>query len=223
MSAGGKGRAPRSKGIPSPVGDSPSRRQRTLLTALLLSTPGPLVTGLAAIRSLSATQIADFIRRTVELAALFVAWYVFRKLHGSAPAAQSRERLERMANRSVAVAMVCSGIAMLAVGVQRLMDREAAGDVTLGLVIALLGLAFNTAFWQRYRSFNRRRFDPVIAGQQRLYRAKSLVDLGVVAALAAVTLAPAHPATPYLDALGSLAVAGYLLRQGLGTARPLQS
>jgi hypothetical protein len=51
----------------------------------------------------------------------------------------------------------------------------------------------------------------VIAGQQQLYRAKASVDLCVVAALATVAIAPCHPATRYVDLLGSL----YLVWSGV--------
>ena len=57
-----------------------SSREKTLLTALLLSAPGPLFTGYAVLSSHSTTQLADFIRRGVELAALFISWWVFRQL-----------------------------------------------------------------------------------------------------------------------------------------------
>jgi len=39
--------------------------------------------------------------------------------------------------------------------------------------------------------------------------------LSVFAALAAVAIAPAHPATRYVDILGSISIAGYLLWSGL--------
>lgn len=197
-----------------------AKSERTLLTALLLSAPGPIVTGLAAVSSYSATQIADFIRRTAELAALFVSWWVFRKLQrGAAPTELHRVRLERMASRTVAGAMACSGVAMLGIGIHRAMVYEGSGRVTMGLIIAVLGLLTNTWFWWRYRSFTRERFDVVIAGQQKLYRAKAYVDLGVVAALTAVAIAPTHPATRYVDALGSIIVGGYLLYNGFDMAR----
>ena len=44
------------------------------------------------------------------------------------------------------------------------------------------------------------------------------MDLCVVTALAAVAIAPAHPATRYVDILGSVTVAGYLLWSGLRMA-----
>ncbi len=114
---------------------------------------------------------------------------------------------------------MCSGIAMLVVGVFRLLRYEASGNVTMGLVIAVLGLLTNTWFWWRYRSLTRERFDPVIAGQQSLYRAKACVDLCVVTALTAVAVAPSHPATQYIDALGCITVACYLLYNGVDMMR----
>ncbi|KAF0194193.1 MAG: hypothetical protein FD169_1988 [Bacillota bacterium] len=46
-------------------------RERTLLIALLLGMWAPLATGYAVLLSHSTTQVADFIRRTVDLVALF--------------------------------------------------------------------------------------------------------------------------------------------------------
>jgi len=197
-----------------------SRRERTMLVALLLSAPGPIVTGIPAFTSLSATQIADFLRRTAELVALLVGWWVYRQLRRRMGLDDpGRARLEARANGTVAGAMLCSGVAMLAVGVARLFVYEASGSVLIGLIIAVLGLLTNSWFWLRYRRMNQERFEPVVAGQQSLYRAKAAVDLCVVTALTAVTVAPGHPATRYIDAGGAMIVAGYLFINGWGLIR----
>ncbi len=191
-------------------------REKTLLIALVFSAPGPLVTALAALSSHSSTQLADFIRRTVELVALFVSWWVFRQLQrNTALAEEDRSRLERMAGLSVAGTMICSGVVMVVVALSRLSAFEPGGQVTSGLIIAILGLIFNGWFWRRYTILTREQYSSVIAAQQKLYRAKTSVDLCVAAALAAVALAPAHPATRYVDILGSVTVASYLLWSGL--------
>ncbi len=192
-----------------------SKREKTMLMSLLLSAPGPIVTGVPALASHSATQIADFLRRTAELVALFVSWWIFRKLQRDAVSDDTyRARMERTANLTVAGAMICSGIAMLVVGVARLFVYEASGNVIMGLIIAVLGVLTNSWFWWRYRSMTREKFDPVIAGQQKLYRAKFCVDLCVVIALTSVAVAPYHPVTKYIDALGCIIVACYLLYNG---------
>lgn len=197
-----------------------TRRAKTLGTSLLLSAPGPLVTGMALLASQSTTQLADFLRRSMELAAIFMAWWVFRRLRRS-PALDGAQqaRLERAAALSTAGALACSGAALLALTLSRLAAFEPGGSVTLGLVIAVLGVLTNGWFWRRYRALTREQYSPVIAAQQQLYRAKTTVDLCVVAALAAVAIAPAHPATRYVDLLGSIIVAVYLLWSGLRMAQ----
>ncbi len=195
-------------------------RGKTLLIALLLSAPGPLVTGMAVLSSHSTTQLADFIRRTAELIALFVSWWVFRRLHRSAGISEiNQAQLERAAGLSVAGAMVCSGIAMLVVAVSRFSAYEPGGNVYFGLTIAILGLLTNAFFWYRYTVLTREQYNSVIASQRDLYRAKAFVDFCVVAALATVAIAPGHPVTQYVDVLGSVMVAGYLLWSGLRMAQ----
>ena len=190
-------------------------REKTLLTALLLSAPGPLVTGLATLSSHSSTQLADFIRRDMELVALFLSWWVFRQLQRNEALNEAdQSRLERTAGLSVAGTMLCSGIIMAIVALSRMSTYEPGGKVISGLIIAVLGLITNSWFWRRYTVLTREQYSSVIAAQQSLYRAKASVDLCVVTALTAVAVAPAHPATRYVDIFGSVIVAGYLLWNG---------
>ena len=201
-----------------------AKSERTLLTALLFSLPGPFITIIAAISSRSATQIADFLRRSAELVASFVSWLVFHKLQRRPTSEDDyRIRLERIANMTVAWAMLCSGAALLVVGVMRLLSNSASGKSVMGLVIALLGLTVNTLFWLRYKRLTKEQYSSVLAAQQRLYRAKAVVDFCVTAALAAVVIAPTHPATKYIDALGSVTVAVYLLMNGISIMGNIKS
>ncbi|MEA1884927.1 MAG: cation transporter [Thermotogota bacterium] len=193
-----------------------AKREKTMLVAFLLSSPGPLLTGIAALSSQSATQIADFLRRSSELVALFVAWWVFRKMQRDTSSDKIfQNRMSRIANLTVSIAMICSGVAMFIVGVVRLFVFNIGGKVILGLVIAILGLITNSWFWWRYWSMNREIPDSVIEGQGNLYRAKACVDLAVVSALATVLVAPNHPATQYVDAVGCMIVAFYLFYSGV--------
>lgn len=195
-------------------------REKTLLTALLLSAPGPLVTGIAVMTSHSTTQLADFIRRGVELVAIFISWWVFHKLSRNAPSDGVRQvQMERTAGLSTAGAMVCSGVVLFTVALSRMSVFKPGGSVTMGLIIAVLGLVTNAWFWQRYTVLTREQYSAVIAAQRDLYRAKASVDLCVVAALTAVAIAPAHPVTRYVDLLGSMMVAVYLLWSGLRMAQ----
>lgn len=199
--------------------DETSKGQKTLLTAMLLSLPGPIVTAVSAATSLSTTQIADFLRRSTELVAVIVSWWVYRRLHRNKErSGVEQARLEYLAGLSVGVAMGCSGGVMFIVAALRL-SAHSTGDVTMGLVIAVLGLITNTWFYFRYRALALERFDAILIAQQRLYAAKSGVDFCVIAALAAVAIAPSHPVTRYVDTLGSVIITCYLLWTGFRTIR----
>jgi len=205
------------------ISKAAAKREKTMLVAFLLSSPGPLLTGIAALSSQSATQIADFLRRSSELVALFVAWWVFRKMQRDTTTDQVfQKKMSRIANLTVSIAMICSGIAMFIVGVIRLFVFNVGGKVILGLMIAVLGLITNSWFWWRYWSMNQEIPDSVIEGQRNLYRAKACVDIAVVSALAAVLFAPEHPATQYVDAVGCMIVAFYLFYSGAKMMKLIQ-
>lgn len=187
--------------------------ERTLLASVLMSSPGPIVVGVGLLLGRSSTQLSDFIRRTAELIAIIVSWLVFRITHkDGADDAISRAKLERIANLCVGAAMCLSGAAMLLVAL--LSDGGAQGNVIPGLVIAVLGVVTNTWFWLRYRKLNSASPNAILAVQSRLYRAKSLVDICVTIALAAVAIAPGSMAAHYMDIAGSVVVSVYLIVNG---------
>lgn len=195
-------------------------REKTLLAALLLSMWAPLTTGLAVLMSSSTTQLADFIRRSVELFSLFVSWWVFRCLKKKGkPDPAEKARLEAIAGLSVAAALCCSAVVMFILALSRLGAAAPGGNVYPGLAIAVLGLITNTWFWRRYTMLIQEQYNPVIDAQRQLYRAKASVDLCIIIALGAVALNPGHAATRYVDFTGSLIVAAYLLWSGRGALR----
>lgn len=190
--------------------------ERTLLTSVALSSPGPIVVGIGVLLGRSSTQIADFIRRTAELIAIIVSWLVFRHLHKSGePDAVRKDKLERIANLFVGAAMCLSGAAMLFIALFSVETEK--GNVVPGLVIAVLGVIVNTWFWIRYRKLNRETPDAILSVQSRLYRAKALVDACVTTALTFVAVAPASSAARYVDLGGSVIVAAYLVINGIIT------
>lgn len=196
----------------------PKSGERTLLASVVMSSPGPIVVGVALFFGRSSTQLADFIRRTAELVAIIVSWIVFRILHKSGePDLARKDKLEHTANICVGVAMCLSGAAMLFVAL--FSPNTEKGNVIPGLVIAVLGVTTNSWFWLRYRKLNREKPDAILAVQSKLYRAKSLVDTCVTIALTVVAVAPATLAARYVDLTGSLIVAVYLIVNGIITIR----
>ena len=88
-----------------------------------------------------------------------------------------------------------------------------------GLVNFSNGVTTNTWFWLRYRILNREKRDVILEAQSNLYRAKSLVDTCVLAALLTVALVPGTSAAEIVDTWGSVIVAGYLFVNGIITIR----
>ena len=197
-----------------------ARREKTLLAALLLSMWAPLMTGIAVLLSHSTTQLADFIRRSIELIALFVSWWIFRYLARNKELdPENKVRMEKIAGITVAATLSFSGIVMLVLALSRFSTFEPGGNVYPGIAIAVLGLITNSWFWRRYAKLALEQYSSIIDAQRQLYRAKAFVDLCVIAALTAVALIPTHPLTRYIDISGSVILSVYLLWSGFRTAQ----
>ena len=191
---------------------------RTLLTSVLLSAPGPLILAVGLLFGNSSTQIADFFRRTAELAAIICAYIVYRlTMHGEVGDEARRAQMERSANKFIGAMMCVAGIAMALMAV--IVPSSDKGNVVLALVIAAMGLVANSIFWVRYTQLNRRTPNAIIAVQARLYRAKTFVDACVTTALLTVLLAPGTALASGVDAAGSIAVAVYMIYTGVSTYR----
>ena len=189
---------------------------RTLMWSVIMSSPGPLVVGLGLLAGRSSTQIADFFRRSAELLAIIMSFVSYRlTTREDSQDIQRKERLERMSNRFVG-AMMCLGGSFM-VFLALFSETEDKGNVIPGLTIAILGVIANTIFWRKYSKLNKAQPNAILAVQARLYRAKSLVDSCVTAALLSVAIAPASQVSLYLDFIGSLIVAVYLIWCGIRT------
>lgn len=199
-------------------------RQRTLGLAIALSAFAPIATGYAAYVSRSTTQIADFLRRSVELVAMIISWAAFRYVTRHDVEPDRLDRIERRASRVVAAAMATSAAVIGLLAATRIaaalggtigaagaaFGGGATGSVIPGLVIAVLGAIVNASFWLRYRAMTNERYDAIIASQATLYAGKTAVDGCVVLALATVAVAPGRPESWWVDTIGSIAVALYL-------------
>src|SRR5690554_1043596 len=200
-----------------------ARRERTLLVALLLGAWSPLTMGVAVLLGRSTTQLADFIRRSVELMALFVSWMVFRHITHHELSSQAQAKLERWTGWGVAASLFCSGLVMLGLALSRIHSFQPGGNVYPGLVFGSMGVITNAWFWWRYYRLDWEQSSPIISAQIRLYRAKCLVGLCVIVALTAVAIDPAHTITRYIDILGTIVVSVYLLWSGYSSARSASS
>lgn len=189
---------------------------KTLLWSIIMSAPGPLVVGLGLIAGRSSTQIADFVRRSAELLAIIMSFVVYTMTQKDGVCDEVRKRkMERRSNIFVG-SMMCLAGAIMAV-LAFAINNEDKGNVIPGLVIAVLGVIANSIFWVKYTRLDKAEPNAILAVQARLYRAKSLVDMSVTVALAAVLINPTSAVSYWLDLIGSLIVALYLIWCGART------
>ena len=189
---------------------------KTLLWSIIMSSPGPLVVGLGLIAGRSSTQIADFVRRSAELLAIIMSFIVYTAVNkGGVCDEVKKKRLEKNSNVFVG-AMMCLAGAIMAV-LALTVNNEDKGNVIPALAIALLGVIANSIFWIKYTRLNLAEPNAILAVQARLYRAKTLVDSSVLIALLSVLIAPKSAVSYWLDLIGSLIVAIYLLWCGVKT------
>lgn len=191
---------------------------RTLLMSVIMSAPGPLVVGLGLLVGQSSTQLADFVRRSSELMAIIVAFVIYQITTKDGKCdIEKKARLEKASNLFVGAAMCLGGSIMLLLAV--FSENTEKGNVIPGLSIALLGVIANSIFWRKYTRLNKQEPNAILAVQATLYRAKTMVDSCVTIALASVALFPESSVSFYLDLIGSVIVAVYLIWSGVKTIR----
>jgi len=189
---------------------------KTLLWSVIMSSPGPLIVGLGFLAGRSSTQIADFVRRSSELLGIIMAYIIYKITTKNGTTDEMKKaRLERRSNAFVGSMMCIGGIFMIALTFMS--DVTNKGNVIPGLSIAIMGVIANTLFWRKYTRLNKAEPNAIIAVQARLYKAKSLVDCCVTIALLSVAIGPESQISVWLDLVGSVIVASYLIWCGIKT------
>ena len=189
---------------------------RTLLMSVVMSSPGPLVVGLGLLSGRSSTQIADFVRRSAELLAIIMSFVVYKlTTKGDECDEIKKAKLEKGSNIFVGAMMCIGGIFMILLTLMS--ENEDKGNVIPGLAIAVLGVVANSMFWKKYTTLNKAEPNAILMVQSRLYRAKTLVDSCVTIALLSVLIAPETQVSYWLDFIGSIIVAVYLIWCGIRT------
>lgn len=188
--------------------------KRTLLWSVIMSAPGPIVVGIGLLIGKSSTQLADFIRRSIELLAIILSFVVFSVTEKDGTADQNKkERLEKAADIFVSIAMILSGVIMFILAVTS--EGSETGNVIFGLIIALLGVVANTFFWLRYNKLGRINGNSLLLTQSKLYRAKTFVDLSVAVSLSVLLLSSSPKVCYYFDLIGTICVSAYLIFTGI--------
>lgn len=188
-------------------------KERTLRAAWLISLTAPLATAAAFLLGRSAVQLADFIRRTSELLALFLAWLTLRKVSAGETAEYNYgyARLESLSSLLISVVMFISFGLITYSSLLRFLDPVPLGWVAPGLVVPAGGMVVNGWFWRRGSLLARSESTPVIEAQWRLCRSKTILDVCVLVTLVVAVILGDGPWTRRTDLAGSLAIGVFLL------------
>lgn len=144
----------------------------------------PFVTGVAAYAGGSSTQLAVFVRRTVEFAAVSVSWLSLRHIRVRGITSRGQElKIERSANLFTGGTIFFSGLSVLAASIFSRGEGTTKKAGALGLLVAFLGFLVNVYFLNRYSAVARQDRDPIIEGQKKLYKANVFADLSVLLGL----------------------------------------
>lgn len=189
--------------------------KNTLLMSVIMSLPGPIVVGLGLLVGQSSTQLADFVRRSIELLAIILSFVVFCVTNKDDYEIGKKRRLEKNTSLWVAVSMTISGIIMTLIAI--FFPSEEKGNVIPGLIIALLGVTANSIFWIRYNLLGNKTNNVILITQSKLYRAKTFVDGSVVLALMVVLFSKNQNVSFYFDLIGTICVSLYLTYTGITT------
>ncbi len=188
------------------------KRKKTLMLSIILSAFGPFITLAAVFMSTSSTQLADFIRRTIELFVLVMAFIIYEKLAHPSLSEQKKTQYKTIMRLSLLIILSLTTISLLGLVLYNLTTQALPeGTIWLGFSVAVLGIGFNGAFWWRYSRFDQASPHTVMHSQKKLYQAKTLVDINVTIALGAYGLFGASQVIFWLDIVGTLVVALYIV------------
>ena len=130
--------------------------KKTLLMSVIMSSPGPLIIGLGLLVGQSTTQIADFVRRSIELLAIILSFVIYcATTKDDNIDVKKKEKLEFGTNIFVSFAMILGGILMIIISL--LSNNNDKGNVIPGLAIAILGVVANLIFWIKYSKIGKKR------------------------------------------------------------------
>lgn len=196
-------------------------KERTLRIAWMLSAWAPLAGGVALYLGPSTILLADLLRRSSELLAMFLSWLIFLRIArtpGATPEAFPRQ--QHMASLVVALVMLFSPLVIAYSAIERVSEATEVGWILPGLLLAGAGGGVNCWLWRRNRNLALREPGPLIESQWRFYRTKTLIDACVIATLIGGAATRDLGLSPWVDAAGSTIIAVFMVVTARHIGRP---
>ncbi|MCX6684267.1 MAG: cation diffusion facilitator family transporter [Methanoregula sp.] len=198
--------------------DSYAKKQRTVLTSLIIDFVLWIPDIVAASLSGSIVLFADAVKCLNEIIATFFAYLTIRKMAkgGAGTYDYGMGKLETITSVMTGGVMFISLVIVFLVALYRVaVPAELVHEgVYLGIVLMVIGVCMNSWLWLKNFRFNKREPSPIMDSQWRLFRAKAFSDFSVLVALIASMELSAYSWSLYIDPLASFVIAGFLLFSG---------
>lgn len=192
--------------------DRDQKSEKVLRAAWLLSLWAPLSTGIAYYLGQSSVLLADFLRRSNELLALWLSWYIFRiarELEEKGQPEEARKK-EKKSSLFMAAVMFLSGAFVFYSAWNSYVSPKPLGWILPGILVATGGLIVNSYFWYKNWSLSRLPGRPILESQWRFYRAKTIIDMTVLLTLFITSYQVIGPPSWLADPIGALVVALFI-------------
>lgn len=193
------------------------KRSRVLLISVATTFVSLFPTFYVAWISGSVTLWADLLRCLGEFSAIFASWLVFKRI--SKPGAEEFNygfgKLEQFAGLGVGIAMLVTFLLTLSTGLYRLFDPVMVSDLGPGMIFAFLSVAGNAYIWLTNEIANKQSPSPLASSQARLFKVKTLISAIVFKSLGLSYLLSGFEWSVYVDPIGSLTIALFVLRSAL--------
>lgn len=191
-------------------------RERSVLTSLVVDFILLLPDVVAAVLAHSLVMMADVLKCINEILATFLSWLAIHKVGRSKSYHfdYGLGKLENLTSIIVAWIMFLSLIIVLSSAFYRFRHPHELHTVgvILGIVLMLAGVCANTWLWIKNLRVARKEYSPIMESQWRLFRAKAVADFIVLTTLVlSISLRQVVHWAIYIDPIGSLAIAGFLL------------
>ena len=195
-------------------------KERSVRTGWLLGLIGLFPGVVSVVIGHSTTILADFFKTACETFANFLAWLSLRRVaKGKTGVYQyGYGKLENMSSLVVAGAMVIAFAIVFYGAIDRIRHPAPVGQVWLGLLTTSIAFALNVWLWLKNYRLARKDPSPIMESQWRLFRTKVINNLSTILVLGLSVLLRPYSWSLYIDPLGSLIVASFLLSSAYSVA-----
>jgi ferrous-iron efflux pump FieF len=191
-------------------------KEQSIFLGLLFGFFG-LASGIvSALSSHSLTIESEILKNACLITAVFLSYLSVRKANTGKSEGYNYGygKLESISGLIVAVVLIISLIIIIFHVVERFIEpiELSRGGTELAIVLSSLAMLSSIWMWRHDHHLAREEYSPVMESLWRMYRTKTLATGVVLTSLISSLLLAEYPWAPYIDQVGSLIVAGFIMK-----------